>query len=141
MLFRSLGTWRGSASEQWLPGKSTLNQVFMSIQSIILIEHPFFNEPSDERKIGTSQGKKQSESYNRNIRLYTMQHAMSDLIEKPMQLAGFSNVIKNHFKLKKDHILKITREWTEAVSKETLPSVRQAYEREYKRLEDNLNKL
>lgn len=30
--------------EQWLPGKSTLLQVLVSIQSMILIEAPYFNE-------------------------------------------------------------------------------------------------
>ena len=39
-----LGTWSGSAEEEWQPRKSTLLQVLVSIQSMILVEAPYFNE-------------------------------------------------------------------------------------------------
>jgi ubiquitin-protein ligase len=39
-----LGTWPGRPEEQWQPRKSTLLQVLVSIQSMILIETPYFNE-------------------------------------------------------------------------------------------------
>ena len=39
-----LGTWSGSAEENWQPRKSTLLQVLVSIQSMILVEAPYFNE-------------------------------------------------------------------------------------------------
>lgn len=39
-----LGTWLGSAEEEWQPRKSTLLQVLVSIQSMILVEAPYFNE-------------------------------------------------------------------------------------------------
>ena len=39
-----LGTWQGSADENWQPRKSTLLQVLVSIQSMILVEAPYFNE-------------------------------------------------------------------------------------------------
>ena len=43
-----LGTWRGSASENWDPKVSTLLQVLVSIQSIIMSEDIYFNEPGFE---------------------------------------------------------------------------------------------
>ncbi|PPQ77024.1 hypothetical protein CVT25_014841 [Psilocybe cyanescens] len=39
-----LGTWPGRPEEQWSP-KSTLLQVLVSIQSMILIDGPYYNEP------------------------------------------------------------------------------------------------
>ena len=38
-----LGTWPGRPEEQW-SAKSTLLQVLVSIQSMILVELPYFNE-------------------------------------------------------------------------------------------------
>lgn len=39
-----LGTWPGRPEEQWSPRKSTLLQVLVSIQSMIFIDTPYFNE-------------------------------------------------------------------------------------------------
>ena len=44
-----LGTWKGPG---WHP-KCTLLQVLISIQSLILVDQPFFNEPGYERHQGT----------------------------------------------------------------------------------------
>ena len=38
-----LGTWPGRPEEQWT-SQSTLLQVLVSIQSMILVELPYFNE-------------------------------------------------------------------------------------------------
>lgn len=40
-----LGTWAGPG---WEPGKSTLLQVLISIQSLIMVPEPMFNEPGYE---------------------------------------------------------------------------------------------
>lgn len=40
-----LGTWAGPG---WQPGKSTLLQVLVSIQSLIMVPDPYFNEPGYE---------------------------------------------------------------------------------------------
>jgi len=40
-----LGTWRGSAMENWDAKVSTLLQILVSIQSIIMSEEIYFNEP------------------------------------------------------------------------------------------------
>jgi len=40
-----LGTWRGSASENWDPKLSTLLQLFISTQGITMSEDVYFNEP------------------------------------------------------------------------------------------------
>ena len=38
-----LGTWYSGRDEGWIPNLSTIKQVGISIQSIILVENPFFN--------------------------------------------------------------------------------------------------
>ncbi|WOK91480.1 ubiquitin-conjugating enzyme E2 38 [Canna indica] len=40
-----LNTWRGSGCERWNPLKSTILQVVVSIQALILNSRPYFNEP------------------------------------------------------------------------------------------------
>jgi ubiquitin-protein ligase len=39
-----LGTWPGSPEEQWNASRSTLLQVLVSVQSMILVDAPYFNE-------------------------------------------------------------------------------------------------
>jgi len=55
-----LGTWSGQESEKWNPKTSTFLQVLISIQSLILVENPCFNEPGWERDINNEIGKKKS---------------------------------------------------------------------------------
>jgi hypothetical protein len=39
-----LGTWSGAAGENWSALTSTFLQVIVSIQSLILVPEPYFNE-------------------------------------------------------------------------------------------------
>jgi len=48
-----LGTWTGPS---WDPKSSTLLQVIVSIQSLILVSDPYFNEPGVEATMNTSSG-------------------------------------------------------------------------------------
>ncbi|KAA6355254.1 MAG: putative Ubiquitin-conjugating BIR-domain enzyme, partial [Streblomastix strix] len=43
-----LGTWSGAQGEKWHPQHSTLLQVLVSIQALILVDQPYFNEPGYE---------------------------------------------------------------------------------------------
>ncbi len=43
-------------------------QVLVSIQSLILVDEPYFNEPGFESTMHTSEGQKKSKYYNLNIR-------------------------------------------------------------------------
>jgi ubiquitin-protein ligase len=109
-----LGTYSGpnpTQSEKWNSNTSTLLQVLISIQAQILIDEPYFNEPGYESSIGTEQGKKQSANYNANIRLYTMKSTVRDLLLNPKTYGQFEDVITEHFRLKKDYILKTYEKW------------------------------
>ena len=55
-----LGTWSGAKGETWDKNVSTMSQVIVSIQSLIFVADPFFNEPGFERGIGTEDGRKKA---------------------------------------------------------------------------------
>ncbi|KAI0381253.1 hypothetical protein F5Y04DRAFT_87007 [Hypomontagnella monticulosa] len=69
-----LGTWSG---EPWRPNQSTILQVLVSIQSMILCEQPWYNEPGRE----ISENKSMSAKYNEDVRCWTMQYAQLPWIE------------------------------------------------------------
>jgi len=110
-----LGTWHtdaGQGGESWNKDISTLSQLFKSIQSLILVDHPYFNEPSYERNIGTSDGDKYSAQYNHNIRYYNMCYTIRDTLSGRKNWHGFEDIIFEHFKMKQDDIIAMCEKWT-----------------------------
>ena len=104
-----LGTWSGNESEQWNSSLSSFIQVLISIQSLILVEKPYFNEPGYERDYNTTLGKTKSDNYNEALYSPTMRYAMIEMIKNPPM--GYEDVIKNHFKMKKNEIINKTLIW------------------------------
>ena len=104
-----LGTWTGNKNENWNPLTSTFLQIMISIQSFILIEEPYFNEPGYENKIGTEYGIAASKLYNNNIYPNTIDYCMINMINNPPH--GFKEIVDNHFKLKKLEIINNLYEW------------------------------
>jgi len=71
-----LGTWEGPG---WIRGRSTLLQVLLSIQGLILgTEEPFYNEPEYENYKGRPEYQRESNSYNKEIRRQTLRWAILD---------------------------------------------------------------
>jgi hypothetical protein len=97
--------------------ESTLLQVLVSIQALILVAEPFFNEPGDECMIGTMEGKVESEEYNNNIRFETLRHAILEQMRNPSVV--FSKEIQAHFMIKKKPILAQLSEWKSTTPKAT----------------------
>ncbi len=111
-----LGTWSGQKGESWNKDASTFLQVLISIQSLIFVDDPYFNEPGWERQMGTSQGDKKTFEYNDNIRLQNLRWAILDKLKNPT--VGFEEAIKNHFYYKKDKIIETLHKWhSEALKK------------------------
>ena len=104
-----LGTWAGNENETWNPITSTFLQIMISIQSFILIEEPYFNEPGYENKIDTEYGISASKLYNNNIYPNTIDYCMINMINNPPH--GFKETVDNHFKLKKTEIINNLYEW------------------------------
>ncbi|CAM9916737.1 unnamed protein product [Ectocarpus sp. 6 AP-2014] len=97
-----LGTWDGDRGESWNAQTSTLLQVLVSIQSLIFVPQPFFNEPGYERQLGTELGKTQSWDYNAKQREGTLKLAMLQMLQMPR--AGFESVVRGHFYLRRKYL-------------------------------------
>jgi hypothetical protein len=80
-------------------------QVLISIQSLILVAEPYFNEPCYEIMLGTASGKQCSQSYNEDVLLHTILYGMVAQLRDPS--SGFEDVIRTHFWIKKKRILTV----------------------------------
>mmetsp|Transcript_22336 Transcript_22336/g.36575 ORF Transcript_22336/g.36575 Transcript_22336/m.36575 type:complete len:285 (+) Transcript_22336:2790-3644(+) len=94
-----LGTWSGPG---WEPRYSTLTQVLLSIQAMILgVEEPIANEPGWEYEVGS----KRSKNYNGILQWGTMKWAMLHYLQNGAP-QGFDDIVKAHFWNKRDELLK-----------------------------------
>jgi len=99
-----LGTWTGD--NKWNPTTSTFLQVCISLQSLVFVPDPFFNEPGYENN--PSQ-KSASDVYNRNIRIQNVRHAMIGQLRSVP--AGWKDVIQRHFRLSQKRIELQVDQW------------------------------
>ncbi len=105
-----LGTWSGPG---WNPQESTLLQVLVSIQSLILVPDPYFNEPGYDMTRGTWLGNSQSNCYNDNIRTQTLRFAILEAMQKPSPV--FREVICKHFYHKRTAVAEQLKEWSSLI--------------------------
>jgi len=109
-----LGTWSGdSQSTKWIPMNSsgtgsTLYQVIMSIYSMVFSEEPWYNEPGREGGISSASTNNNAIQYKNEIRDGTIKYAIINQLKYPEE--GFEDVIKTHFKLKKDKVIAYLKE-------------------------------
>ncbi|XP_037073509.1 LOW QUALITY PROTEIN: baculoviral IAP repeat-containing protein 6-like [Pollicipes pollicipes] len=142
-----LNTWHGRPEEKWSPQTSSFLQVLVSIQSLILVSEPYFNEPGYERSRGTPSGTQSSREYDANIRQATVRWAMLEQIRKPCPC--FKEVIEKHFYLKRREILDQIQGWitemegyaSDRRASKTLHVSLQALKTHYTALQEELKKL
>ena len=60
-----LGTWAGPS---WDPSGSTVLQLLVSVQGLVLVEQPYFNEAGYEKQVGTEEGETNARLYNESAR-------------------------------------------------------------------------
>jgi ubiquitin-conjugating enzyme E2 O len=89
-----LGTWSGKGTETWTPN-SNLLQLLVSIQGLILVAEPYFNEAGYERQKGTQQGVENSRMYNEMVVLKLVQ-SMTRLASNPPE--AFKDEVKDHLR-------------------------------------------
>ncbi|XP_017484979.1 PREDICTED: (E3-independent) E2 ubiquitin-conjugating enzyme, partial [Rhagoletis zephyria] len=89
-----LGTWPGRDSEVWTPN-STLLQVIVSIQGLILVPEPYFNEAGYEKQKGSQQGSENSRMYNEMV-VIKMVQSSTKLLQQPPKL--FRREVYEHWK-------------------------------------------
>ncbi|XP_071716485.1 putative ubiquitin-conjugating enzyme E2 38 [Rutidosis leptorrhynchoides] len=107
-----LNTWKGGNKEKWLPDTSTMLQVLVSIQGLILNTKPYFNEPGFAHLIGNVHGERRSLEYNERIlplSLKTMVYTMN----KPPK--NFEELVVGHFRNRVGDILMACKAYMEGV--------------------------
>ena len=104
MCLSLLGTFHGGhESEKWHPKKSSIWQVLVSLQALILVEAPMYNEPGHDGLRGTPEGARSSAAYDRALRLQTVRHAMLEPLRRAAASGGgpragaFGEVVRAHF--------------------------------------------
>ena len=72
----------GNNKQHWSPRNSLLD-VLVYIQSLMLNNEPFFDNPGNNQLRGTPLGREKSKDYNASIRRATIEWAMLEQIKKP----------------------------------------------------------
>ncbi|KAL9265212.1 putative ubiquitin-conjugating enzyme E2 23 [Drosera capensis] len=98
-----LNTWTGRGNEVWDPKSSSILQVLVSLQGLVLNSKPYFNEAGYDKQVGTAEGEKNSLSYNENTFLLNCKTIMY-LIRRPPK--DFKDLVKEHFKRRGYYILR-----------------------------------
>ena len=78
-----LGTWQGLSCEKWNPAQSTMLQVLISIQALVLNEKPYFNEPGYERYANSPEGLWSALDYNDTTFQYSCRTMLYSLRRPP----------------------------------------------------------
>ncbi|EKX42837.1 hypothetical protein GUITHDRAFT_61095, partial [Guillardia theta CCMP2712] len=84
-----LGTWDRPS---WIAEKSTVLQVLVSIQGLVFVKEPYYNEPGTEQSTYTQSS---SQHYNRSVGFHTLNRAICHQILNPP--ADFRDVVFQHF--------------------------------------------
>ncbi|KAG4067201.1 hypothetical protein HA402_000192 [Bradysia odoriphaga] len=102
-----LGTWHGKGSEMW-SASSTLLQVIVSIQGLILVSEPYYNEAGYEKQRGTQQGIENSRMYNEMVVLKLVE-SMTKVIANPPEV--FRDEIIKHFRERGEKMCNRIKNW------------------------------
>lgn len=95
-----LNTWGGSQKEKWIPGVSTMLQVLVSIQGLILNTKPYFNEPGYANMSGMAIGEKNSLHYNESTFILSVKTMVYSMKKPPKHFEDF--VVGHFFKHARD---------------------------------------
>lgn len=96
-----LNTWTGKKSEKWNPDESTVLQVLVSIQALVLNEKPYFNEPGHGMWPGRSIWEKKSTAYNEDVFILSCK-SMTFLLRSPPK--NFEGFVRSHFR-ERGHVI------------------------------------
>ncbi|WVZ11961.1 hypothetical protein V8G54_016491 [Vigna mungo] len=101
--------YSNGTAERWNPCKSSILQVLLSIQALVLNEKPFFNEPGMEGlSILMINVEKKSCVYNESAYFRTCKTSYQLLRRPPRNFEGF---VSSYFRERADRIIKAGREY------------------------------
>ncbi|GLT32783.1 hypothetical protein SLA2020_481610 [Shorea laevis] len=96
-----INTWVGKKTEKWNPKESTVLQLLLSIQGLVLNEKPYFNEPGNVAWPGRFWEKK-SAAYNEDAFLLSCRTMMLLIKRPPKNFEGF---VMKYFRDRSNFIL------------------------------------
>ncbi|KAK1276413.1 putative ubiquitin-conjugating enzyme E2 25 [Acorus gramineus] len=97
-----LNTWTGSGTEKWQPETSTMLQVLVSLQALVLNAKPYFNEPGYSRWANTRDGELKSLAYNDDKFILSLKTMQYTLRSPPKH---FEDLVAMHFRGRRHAIL------------------------------------
>lgn len=86
-----------------------LSQVLVSLQSMVFVPDPFYNEPGYERTASTASGKANAAEYNAGVRLGTASHAILAQLRHPDPV--FGEAIKVHYSHQGARVAALLQQW------------------------------
>ncbi|XP_045691730.1 (E3-independent) E2 ubiquitin-conjugating enzyme isoform X2 [Phyllostomus hastatus] len=104
-----LGTWIGKGTERWT-SKSSLLQVLISIQGLILVNEPYYNEAGFDSDRGLQEGYENSRCYN-EMALIRVVQSMTQLVRRPPEV--FQQEIRQHFRAGGWRLVRRIESWLE----------------------------
>ncbi|CAM0946731.1 unnamed protein product [Alopecurus aequalis] len=114
-----LNTFGGEGAEVWSASMSTLLQVVVSIQGLVLNNQPYYNEAGYEDLVGTPEGRRNALPYNEKAYLLTLQTMLHLLRRPPL---GFDDFIKDHFRRRGRFVLRACESYLQGCTVGTLTS-------------------
>ncbi|KAF9898502.1 hypothetical protein BX616_003940, partial [Lobosporangium transversale] len=89
-----LNTWHGKdQTETWTPSSSIL-QLLISLQGLVLVSEPYYNEAGFEKFLGTEEAARNSELYNEKVYLLSLKTIQTILNNPP---APFQREIRRFY--------------------------------------------
>ena len=101
-----INTWEGRPEEMWNPSSSTLLQVMLSIQSLVMDNEIIQKEPAFEKQQVDCL---ENIGYQWEVRYGNIRFAMIEMMKNPPR--GFEEVVREHFRSKKKEILETVEKW------------------------------
>ena len=89
-----LNTWDAKNETEAWSAKSNILQLLLSIQGLVLVSEPYFNEAGYDKQVETTEGINNSIVYNENVLLLNIRHMMKNIRHPPQHC---EKIIKKHF--------------------------------------------
>ncbi|KAI9722190.1 MAG: hypothetical protein M1828_004873 [Chrysothrix sp. TS-e1954] len=110
-----LGTWPGAKSEMWQPGISSLYQVFLSMQMLILNDNPIANEPGYDK---VDKSHPHAIKYAQRLEAINVSCAilpwLSDRAQDKRSQQAWGEIVRPYFKMNHADIAKTVRRFAES---------------------------
>lgn len=74
-----LGTWDGDDVEQWDPRNSNVLRVLLSLQAMVFVEQPYYNEAGYQKQRGSVEGRTNARTYNESTMLLCLKHLIQSV--------------------------------------------------------------